>query len=107
MTRFALESAHRDGTAAFQVTGDVDVEHEDALRAALHQSIEAGEADIVLDLSGVTFLSEGALGVLLGALRAQQERGGALRLSRVSPFVQHKLTRTGLLRLFFPAPHGY
>jgi len=89
------------------VAGDVDREHEDTLRAALRRHIDAGEPDIVLDLSGVTFVSEEALGVLIGALRAQQGRGGALRLSHVSPCVKNKLARTRLCRLFpIPAEDG-
>src|SRR5687768_15090948 len=100
MTPFAIESTHRDGVAVLQVTGDVDERRKDALRAALHQHINAGEPDIVLDLSGVAFLCEGACGVLIGALRAQQGRGGKLRLSQVSPVVRSKLARTRLIRLF-------
>jgi anti-anti-sigma factor len=62
-------------------------------------TVENGE-DIALDLSQVTFLSEGALAVLVQALKLQRVRGAALRLIRPSLFVRKKLERTALSPFF-------
>ena len=96
------------------VHGDLDEENKGAFRQALSQSDAheknegaVGEApvvhpfgDIVLDLSEVTFLSEGALGVLISVFKMQKARGAALYVARTSEVVQRKLARTGLASYF-------
>ena len=49
------------------VTGEIDVATAPQLRECLHHVIAQGEATVVLDLLGVTFLDSTALGVLVGA----------------------------------------
>jgi anti-anti-sigma factor len=86
-----------------EVEGDLEDEEKDAFEKAIFGSPESREddEDIALDLSGVTFLPEGSLAVLVHALKIQRARGATLRLIRPLIFVRKKLERTAL-RPFFP-----
>ncbi len=99
-TPLVIGSRCHEGVTRIQVRGELDEAHNPQLRGALRQSIEAGEADIVLDLCGVPYVSQGALGVLVGALKAQQGRGGTLRLAGPCAQVRDKLVQTQLIRVF-------
>ncbi len=86
------------------VQGDLEDEEKDAFRDAVlgsNTSNDSGASDIALDLSGVTYLSEMALAVLIQVLKVQQCRGQKLRLLRASRPVRKKLERTALSP-FFP-----
>ncbi len=78
------------------VTGELDVFTAPALEAALHESIEQGNADIVVDLSGVEFLDSTGLGVMVKALKWAREAGGGLRVVATQERITKVFTITGL-----------
>ena len=95
-----IDSRHQQGVTRIELRGELDEAHNPQLRGALRLSIDAGEPDIVLDLCGVPYVSAGALRVLVGALKAQQGRGGTLRLAGPCAQVRDKLVQTQLIRVF-------
>ncbi len=64
------------------------------------RSHRAGEATVVLDLLGVTFLDSTALGVLVGALKRCRELGGELHVVVADPRIVKIFEITGLTSVF-------
>jgi len=82
------------------VRGEIDVATAPQLREHLHRVIARGDATVVLDLTGVSFLDSTTLGVLLGALKRCREAGGDLHLVIVDPRIMKIFEITGLTNVF-------
>jgi len=66
--------------AVLRVVGEVDVNTAPQLRDDLAALIAADIVDIVVDLTGVTFIDSTGAGVLVAALKKVQARDGRLEL---------------------------
>ncbi len=62
------------------IEGEVDVYSAPALREQLTTLVDAGNADIVADLSKTSFIDSTGLGVLVAGQNHAGEAGGALRV---------------------------
>jgi anti-sigma B factor antagonist len=82
------------------VSGEIDVATAPQLRECLHHVIAQGEATVVLDLLGVTFLDSTALGVLVGALKRCRELGGELHVVVADSRIVKIFEITGLTSVF-------
>ena len=78
---FHIELQAASSPPVITVSGEIDVATAPQLRECLHGVIADGEATVVLDLLGVTFLDSTALGVLVGALKRCRELGGELHVT--------------------------
>lgn len=63
-----------------QVAGEIDVYTAASLREKLADLIDADHTDVIVDLTGVTFMDSTGLGVLVGALKKVRGFGGRLQL---------------------------
>ena len=63
-----------------QVAGEIDVYTAASLREKLADLIDADHTDVVVDLTGVTFMDSTGLGVLVGGLKKVRGYGGRLQL---------------------------
>ncbi len=61
---------------------------------------DAGAKSIVLDLSGVEYVSSSGMRVLVAFLRAVQRKNAQLKLCALSPFVAEVFDVSNLARLF-------
>jgi len=77
-------------------TGEVDLSSASLLREAIGAHLLADRADVVVDLSAVTFLDSTGLGLLVGAAKRARNAGGSLRLVCDNPRVLRVLRITGL-----------
>jgi anti-sigma B factor antagonist len=90
------------GTATFgswsvvTATGEVDLSSASLLREAVGVLLFADRADLVVDLTGVTFLDSTGLGLLVGAAKRARSAGGTLRLVCDNARVLRLLRITGL-----------
>jgi anti-sigma B factor antagonist len=66
-------------TARFVLDGDVDLTSGQAVRDAVCEALDEGAREVVLDLSGVTFLDSTGLNSLLNTARDVDRRGAKLR----------------------------
>jgi anti-anti-sigma factor len=91
-----------DDRSLLTITGEVDAHTCGRLKAALDELLgSAGDApDLVVDMTGVTFLDSSGLRVLIGAYKEAEERGGRLRLRSPSDGVVRLLEITGLADRF-------
>ena len=100
MTDFSSErSMVRDGLGLLTLTGEVDLYTAPRFKDDLVALIESDAADVVIDLSGVTFIDSTALGVIISGVKRLHERDGRLAIVAGSRPVVRILDITGLDRV--------
>jgi len=87
-----------DGKGVLKIDGDIDMAAGPVLRKAMLEQEEQG--DVVLDLSGVSFIDSSGLRTLLDAARRADERGNTLTLRQAGPEVRRLLEITGTTSKF-------
>jgi anti-sigma B factor antagonist len=97
---FRIEELVDNGLPVISVTGEIDVATAPQLREALHGVIAQGDATVVLDLLGVTFLDSTALGVLVGGLKRCRELDGELHIVVHDARIKKIFEITGLNKVF-------
>lgn len=98
---FRVVEEHPDpGTAVLSVRGEADLHVAPELRDRIAAAIADGAHEVVLDLSGATFVDSMTLGVLLGAMKRLRARGGQLRLVVPRTEIRRILEITLLDRVF-------
>lgn len=80
--------------------GELDLDSAADLRHELFGAIEDGATDILVDLEKTTFIDSMTIGVLLGAVRRLQQRGGELRIACADPNITRIFEITLLDRVF-------
>jgi anti-anti-sigma factor len=81
------------------LSGRLDVSSVADVRAALHEAIDLGSGDLVVDLAGVDWVDATGLGVLLGADRRAKLIGRRIVLRDAAPRVRRILRVTRLHRV--------
>ncbi len=84
----------------FELSGRVDTITADDLRASLNGAIERGYNQLVIELSGVEFMSSAGLREMVSALKTVKRSGGDLRLANPSEKVKEVLDLAGLDTIF-------
>lgn len=93
-------TALEDGTDVFTLAGELDVATAPTLRGALGEAASDGRHELIVDLTGITFLDSTGLGALIGAHKRAQENGGKIRLVAADGQILRLLRITGLLDVF-------
>ncbi|UZN02424.1 STAS domain-containing protein [Cellulomonas sp. S1-8] len=82
------------------VSGEIDVASADRLRERTTLLVAQGRTDLVVDLTGVTFLDSTGLGLLVGTLKRVRTLGGDLVLVVDSERLLKVFRITGLTQVF-------
>lgn len=90
----------RPGVAVLDVAGEVDTFTAPVLEAALTDLLDGAEATLVVDLTGVRFLSSSGLAVLIRAADRSPGNGRRLRLVAATRAVRRPMEITGADQLF-------
>ncbi|MCW2784187.1 MAG: anti-anti-sigma factor [Marmoricola sp.] len=90
----------QDGVVVVAPIGEFDIAGTDLLRSAFADAISADRAQVVLDLSGTTFLDSMALGTIIGAGRRASGWGGWVRLVAPPANIRKVLHLTELDKVF-------
>lgn len=77
------------------VTESVDALTAPDLTRTLSEQIEAGHSNLVVDLTGVEFMSSAGLRTLLGAVKESRTNGGDLRIASTNPGIDKVLKMSG------------
>ena len=80
--------------------GDFDMDCVDMLRSSFLDAVGTTHSQVVVDLSGTTFVDSITLGVMLGFSRHVHARDGWVRLAGVRPNIRNVLRMTGLDQVF-------
>src|SRR5690625_3250150 len=68
-----------------------------SLNEKLHDLIESGKTNVVVDLARVKFMNSSGLGMLIGALTTMRKAGGDLRIANASDNDERLLIVTKLI----------
>lgn len=71
-----------------------------SLNEKLHDLIESGKTNVVVDLALVKFMNSSGLGMLIGALTTMRKAGGDLRIANASDKIESLLIVTKLITVF-------
>ena len=97
-----LEERIVGNVAIVRITGDItlnaggDVLLKDKVQSLIHQ----GHRNLLVDLSGVSYVDSAGLGQLVQAYATTKNRGGALKLLNVTKRLRDLLVVTKLLTVF-------
>lgn len=95
-----MTSLDRDaGTATVALRGEVDIQTVDQVRAVLGEALASGPQEIVVDLTGLTFIDSTGLGALIFGFQRSRDAGVRFRLAHASPPVRQILVLSGLLEV--------
>lgn len=98
-TRFAMEAETEGRTTEVRLIGRMDGSAVAALRQRLADIVDDPEDIIVIDCSGLEYMSSGCLGVLLELIRRRKSVEGGFAIYGVPPRVRRVFELGGLTRL--------
>lgn len=78
------------------VSGELDVFTAPKLDELLAESMESGAVNLIVDLTGVTFLDSTGLGSMVKGLKSAREKGGSLRVVAADDRIAKVFRITGL-----------
>jgi anti-anti-sigma factor len=90
-----IESNTQGNATIVAVSGSVDALTAAEMTNALNKQIESGNANLVVDLSGLEFMSSAGLRTLLGAVKECRTQGGDLRIVSTNPGIDKILKMSG------------
>jgi len=70
------------------------------LNESLHEMIEKGQKNVVVDLKKVGFMNSSGLGMLIGGLTTMRNAGGDLRIANATNKIESLLIVTKLITVF-------
>lgn len=82
------------------ITGELDIASTPSIRERLHVALQDAGAQVIIDLSGVTFCDTSGLAMLVGARRRREAKSATVILAAPRPQLARLLKVTGLLRAF-------
>ena len=95
-----IAEARQDGVLVISPAGRIDTTTAGTLETRLGAALAGTAPRLVLDLSGVDYISSAGLRVLLVAARQVQAAGGRLALCAMGPSVRQVFQLAGFLPLF-------
>ena len=87
-------------TVTVAVRGEIDMDNGRHVEHTLAVALEAARRELVIDMSGVTFLGSVGMRVLVECRTAAESTGRHLVLAGVRPWDQRVLDMSGLLGFF-------
>lgn len=103
MKAFSFESrqVESDGdVSVFDLRGYIDAHTVIEFEKAVHSAIEAGVRRIILDISGLSYISSAGIGAMMGLARKLNQAGGDLALLNPTPKVFAILDGLGFTKIF-------
>jgi anti-sigma B factor antagonist len=89
------EVSHENGVTVLTVSGSVDALTAAELSSVIGDQIAEGRVQLVMDLTGLEFMSSAGLRTLLGAVKETRSNGGDLRIASSNPGIDKVLKMSG------------
>lgn len=70
------------------------------LNEKLHELIDSGKKNVIVDLGKVKFMNSSGLGMLIGGLTTMRKAGGDLRIANAADKIESLLIVTKLITVF-------
>jgi anti-sigma B factor antagonist len=98
---FDIQERRRGAVTVLALSGRlVAFESDEVFKDRVVTLVRAGQRDVLIDMSRVTYIDSGGVGVLVGTLLHVLRRGGRLKLLSPSDRVARVLGITGLQAVF-------
>ena len=94
-----IDVERREDRAVLRLDGRLDLIGAPGLRDAVETAVAGGDARIVVDLEGVSFVDSSGVGALVGGLRRAREAGGDLVLAAPGEQARTVIALTGVDRV--------
>ncbi|MBM6405291.1 STAS domain-containing protein [Phycicoccus sp. CSK15P-2] len=92
------------GYTVLACAGRLTMQYASRLREAVDAAVGSGTPNVVVDLSGTSFVDSSGLGALVAGLRVARTAGGDLRIAAPTEQVSSVLSLTNLDRVLTPHP---
>ncbi len=80
--------------------GELDQEEVLHLKAGFDAAVKRAKGDVVVDLSGVTFIATLGIGLIVSTREKLEERGQTLKLANVPAFIEKTFQVMSLTEVF-------
>jgi len=100
MADLSIETRMIESVPVLDLTGEVDSYNSPRLREKIVSLVDQGNANLVINLSGVDYIDSTGLGTLVGGLKRASERGGTISLICPSEQIYKVFHITGLVKVF-------
>jgi anti-sigma B factor antagonist len=95
-----IRKSEEQGVSILQVEGEIDLHASPALRAELHNFVEAKQPALAVDLAGVKYIDSSGLATLVEYVRDSKPFGGKIALFGLQPKVKMVFELVRLNELF-------
>ena len=100
-SKLAIDERDEGDVTVLTLTGEITLDDGDlSFRRHIHDLLDRGRTKIVVDLGNVTYIDSSGVGMMAAKLKTVRERGGDLRLARISRRSQRLLGMMKLLIAF-------
>jgi len=103
MNAFSFDSrpaASDDTCVIYELRGYIDAHTVIEFEKAIHTAIDSGTRCVILDISGLSYISSAGIGAMMSLARKLSQSGGELVLMNPSPKVFAILDGLGFTRIF-------
>ena len=100
MADLKIETRMVDGKPVLDLTGEVDSYNSPRLREKMVSLIDAGNAELIVNMTGVDYIDSTGLGTLVGGLKRASEKNGAIRIICPNEQIYKVFNITGLVKVF-------
>lgn len=94
------DAAGQDGCTIFDLRGYIDAHTVIEFEKAVHSAIDSGTTHIILDISGLSYISSAGIGAMMGLSRKLSMSGGDLVLMNPTQKVFAILDGLGFTKIF-------
>jgi len=84
------------GVSVVTLAGRLDAESAEKADGAFKQMLDRGITRLVLDMTGITYISSGGLRAVLAAAKRAKASGGETRIAGAEPMVREVFELSGL-----------
>lgn len=101
MAELNIKERQADSVTVLDMQGRITIgEGSVALRNAIRKLLEEGKKNILLNLSGVSYVDSSGIGELVSSFTSVNKEGGKLKLLNLTQKIQDLLAITKLLTVF-------
>ena len=100
-SKLTIEERHAGDVTILALRGEMLLDDGDlAFRKQIHDLIDRGQTKVVLDLGGITYIDSSGVGMLVAKMKSLKEKGGDMKLMRLSRRTESLLGMLKLLIVF-------
>jgi len=98
--KFEIESIPEKNVVVLGLKGALDAHTFEQFTTAVHELFDQGYYRLIMDLSGIEYISSAGVGVFFSSLSEARENDGMVVLMNISPSVRDVFNLLGLSQMF-------